>query len=174
MGHHFAFLKAYDFDMKKVLLILVLATLITTPAQAAMKAGSVCKKVGATSISAGVKYTCIKSGKKLIWNKGMKISTPTPPSSPTPVAATSMMPTTPAVISLTKTEIALHNKQSDCWSYMGEKVYNLTSWMSEHPGGAEIMLEMCGNDGSASFGSHHSSEVDAYLAQYFVGKLIKA
>ncbi len=53
---------------------------------AAVTAGSTCKKLGATSTYAGKKYTCIKSGKKLIWNKGVKVSTPklvvTPTSTP--------------------------------------------------------------------------------------------
>ena len=50
-------------------------------ALAAVKSGQSCSKVGATSISKGVKYTCIKSGKKLVWNKGVKI---VPVAKPTP------------------------------------------------------------------------------------------
>jgi hypothetical protein len=45
------------------------------PANAAVKAGAVCKKAGVTSIVSSKTFTCIKSGKKLIWNKG----TPTKP-----------------------------------------------------------------------------------------------
>jgi hypothetical protein len=41
-----------------------------TAASAAVKAGQSCSKAGATSTSKGIKYTCIKSGKKLVWNKG--------------------------------------------------------------------------------------------------------
>jgi len=50
-------------------------------ATAAVKPGTTCKTLGQTSTSAGMKYTCIKSGKKLIWNKGVKVvvkATPTP------------------------------------------------------------------------------------------------
>jgi hypothetical protein len=36
-----------------------------------VKAGSVCKKAGITSIAASKTYTCIKSGKKLVWDKGV-------------------------------------------------------------------------------------------------------
>ena len=39
-------------------------------AYAAVKAGSACTKQGATSIVSGKKYTCIKSGKKIVWDKG--------------------------------------------------------------------------------------------------------
>jgi hypothetical protein len=37
------------------------------PASAAVKAGSVCKKAGITSVASSKTYTCIKSGKKLVW-----------------------------------------------------------------------------------------------------------
>ncbi|MCX6451480.1 MAG: hypothetical protein NT174_00110 [Actinobacteria bacterium] len=42
------------------------------------KAGSSCTKLGATQNSGGKKFTCVKSGKKLIWNKGVLIPTPQP------------------------------------------------------------------------------------------------
>jgi len=86
---------------KKVVLLavsaLVLAT-ITPFANAAVKPGTKCAKQGQTSTSAGIKYTCVKSGNKLIWNKGVSVKAaakpelnpvvkpvePTPTSTPTP------------------------------------------------------------------------------------------
>jgi hypothetical protein len=55
-------------------------------ATAAVKPGGACSKLKATTISNGYKYTCIKSGKKLIWSKGVKVvkATPTPAPSATP------------------------------------------------------------------------------------------
>ncbi|MEI7561748.1 MAG: hypothetical protein WCJ43_04810 [Actinomycetes bacterium] len=58
----------------------VLATFISFslfPANAAVKAGSACKSEGITFVASGKTFTCIKSGKKLIWNKGVKIGTNT-------------------------------------------------------------------------------------------------
>jgi hypothetical protein len=46
-------------------------TLNLSPATAAIKPGATCKKIGQIKTSAGVKYTCIKSGKKLVWSKGV-------------------------------------------------------------------------------------------------------
>ena len=40
------------------------------PANAAAKAGAKCNKAGITEVVKGKKYTCVKSGKKLVWNKG--------------------------------------------------------------------------------------------------------
>jgi hypothetical protein len=80
--------------MRKVLAaltVLVLAT-STLQASAAVKAGGACTKAGSTSTTGGVKYTCVKSGKKLLWNKGVKVITATKPSAapapaPTPTPA---------------------------------------------------------------------------------------
>ena len=49
--------------------------------------GNSCTKAGITQISGGIKYTCVKSGKKLVWNSGVKILfkrevNPTPPATP--------------------------------------------------------------------------------------------
>jgi hypothetical protein len=44
-----------------------------SPAQAVVKAGAKCTKAGATASVGGKKYTCIKSGKKFVWNKGTTI-----------------------------------------------------------------------------------------------------
>ena len=55
------------------LAVLLLTVLPISSSSAAIKAGSKCAKAGATSTVSGKKYTCIKSGKKLIWNKGVKI-----------------------------------------------------------------------------------------------------
>jgi hypothetical protein len=55
-------------------LVIALAIPIS-PAIATAKAGAVCKKAGIKSVVAGKTFTCMKSGKKLIWNKGTKVIT---------------------------------------------------------------------------------------------------
>ena len=47
-------------------------------------AGGVCSKAGSTQIYKNKKFTCIKSGKKTIWNKGATIPNPNPSPKPTP------------------------------------------------------------------------------------------
>jgi len=61
--------------MKKYLLSVFLIFALVAPlnANAAIKAGASCKKAGQTSTVAGKKYTCVKSGKKLVWNKGVVV-----------------------------------------------------------------------------------------------------
>ena len=61
--------------MKRVFATLVIGCLVLTlnlsPATAAIKPSATCKKIGQIKTSAGIKYTCIKSGKKLVWSKGV-------------------------------------------------------------------------------------------------------
>jgi hypothetical protein len=60
--------------MRKVLAVLIAVSLLgIAPAQAATKPGGKCTKAGATVNSAGKKFTCIRSGGKLVWNKGVTI-----------------------------------------------------------------------------------------------------
>ena len=49
---------------------LLMTLLPALPASAAVKAGDKCPKLKASAVVSGKKYTCIKSRKKLIWNKG--------------------------------------------------------------------------------------------------------
>ena len=64
----------------------ILISSLTSPTFAAVKAGTPCTKLNQTQVSAGYSYTCIKSGKKLVWSKGVKVAAPTPMASPTPIA----------------------------------------------------------------------------------------
>ena len=74
--------------MKKALGSLIALVLILAPmnAIAAVKAGDACKKAGSTATANGKKFTCKKSGKKLVWNKGVAIAPPKPNASPSPTA----------------------------------------------------------------------------------------
>jgi M6 family metalloprotease-like protein len=66
--------------------ITLLLTFSLIPAHSATppKSGSICTKQGAIKTYQGKKYTCIKSGKKLVWNKGAVIKTAAPVVTPTP------------------------------------------------------------------------------------------
>ena len=70
--------------MRKSILPLILAILFLplTNSWSAVKPGTECKNLGLTSVSGGLKFTCIKSGKKLIWSKGIKIPAPSASKSP--------------------------------------------------------------------------------------------
>jgi len=60
--------------------------LVGSNSYGAVKAGSSCSKAGIKSVSAGKTYTCVKSGKKLVWDKGelIHLEKPTTIASPIP------------------------------------------------------------------------------------------
>ena len=61
--------------MRKVLAVLIAVSLLgIAPANAAtVKAGAKCSNHKATTTVKGMKYTCIKSGNKLVWSKGVPV-----------------------------------------------------------------------------------------------------
>ena len=79
-----------------VALIALLASSMVV-SQAAIKAGGSCKIQGQSTVFQGKKYVCVKSGKKLVWNKGVVVAAPRPTvnATPTPSAspATGVTPT---------------------------------------------------------------------------------
>jgi len=81
--------------MMRLLPVLISMVLIASVAQAATapKAGSACKTVGQTITAGGKKYTCVKSGKKLLWDKGVTVVVPTPTPSATPTPTSTPRPT---------------------------------------------------------------------------------
>ena len=76
-------------------LTLFFGLFIASPAHSAVKSGAACKKIGQTSIAADKKYTCIKSGKKLLWDKGLPISKLNLPEKPNQSTKPEVLPTAP-------------------------------------------------------------------------------
>ncbi len=74
------------------LLTMFLLASVNPIASAAVKAGSACTKVGAKSVSGGKSYTCVKSGKKSVWDKGVVVAKPKPIATATPSASASPTP----------------------------------------------------------------------------------
>ena len=93
--------------MRKAAISVSVLTLIATllaPMQAnaaAAKAGASCPKAKATQIVGSKKFTCVKSGKKLVWDKGVtipKAATPKPTATTTPTPTATTTPTPPVVV----------------------------------------------------------------------------
>ncbi len=74
--------------------------------------------------------------------------------SPTAVPPTQTVTTS----GITLTQIAQHSSRLNCWSAINGSVYDLTSWIPNHPGGEEKILSLCGIDGSSRYNSKHGGE----------------
>jgi cytochrome b involved in lipid metabolism len=77
--------------------------------------------------------------------------------------------------SFTLADVAQHATAADCWMILNtNKVYNLTPFISMHPGGSG-MASYCGKDGTAAFGNvGHSSNAVALETPYLTGNLVTA
>lgn len=70
-------------------------------------------------------------------------------------------------------DVSSHKSPSDCWSAINGKVYNLTPWISKHPGGSSAIISLCGIDGSTGYnGAHGQQKRPANeLAGFMIGLL---
>jgi len=116
----------------RILLAFVLSiSLISAPSFGSVKAGAKCTKAGSTATVGGKKFTCIKSGTKLVWNKGVAVkAAPKPnlnpvfkPEEPTPAPTPVSTPTpTPTP------EVLLPREGSQC-PVIGQKISNGSATM---------------------------------------------
>lgn len=85
-------LRIKSWRLVSIACLFILAT-TSISASAAVKPGTTCKKAGQTSTINGIKYTCVKSGKKLVWNKGVALKAlPKPSVAPTPTPSVAPAP----------------------------------------------------------------------------------
>ena len=105
-------------------------------------------------------------GVKEIPGEVIRGAAPTP--TPTPTASA-----TPA--GYTMDQVKANNSATKCWSVIDSKVYDLTTWIGSHPGGAGAITSLCGTDGTASFKGQHggSGQPNSRLAGYLLGPLAK-
>lgn len=98
-----------------------------------------------------------------------------PPPSSTPPAGNQQGEVPPAAgpKTFTRAEVATHNTPADCYTIINGKVYNLTSWISQHPGGQSPIKGLCGIDGTAPFTAQHdgNKKQQDILVGFLVGVL---
>lgn len=75
--------------------------------------------------------------------------------------------------SYTLAQVKTHNTAADCWTAVDGKVYNVTKWEDQHPGGSANIISMCGTDGTAAFKGQHDSKPrpNNELANFQIGVL---
>jgi cytochrome b involved in lipid metabolism len=73
--------------------------------------------------------------------------------------------------SFTPAEVSKHASQTDLWVIIDGKVYDLTRYVSTHPGGLDIMKN-AGGDASVGFhGLQHPEHVFATVKKFVIGTL---
>ncbi len=73
----------------------------------------------------------------------------------------------------TAAQVAMHANASSCWTSINGGVYDVTTWINQHPGGTAPILSLCGHDGSAAFNAPHGgqSRPASELASFKIGTL---
>lgn len=71
------------------------------------------------------------------------------------------------------TEVVVHNNEQSCWTIVEGGVYDLTNWISNHPGGRDAIIGLCGKDGTTAFEQMHGGQTKPakVLAGFQIGLL---
>ena len=73
-------------------------------------------------------------------------------------------------------DVAEHNQQEDCWMAIYGQVYDLTTYLPQHPTALPLILPSCGTEASHAYdtknrGHPHSDVADELLKNYQIGVL---
>ncbi len=103
-------------------------------------------------------------------------ATPTPTPTPTPTRVVTPTPTpTATTTGYTMAQVRANNTARSCWTAIDGVVYDLTRWISNHPGGSNAILFLCGTDGTNAFSAQHQNQARpaVRLDSYRLGPLNK-
>jgi cytochrome b involved in lipid metabolism len=74
------------------------------------------------------------------------------------------------------TDVSAHASPSDCWMAIQGKVYDVTTYLPDHPSRPDMVEAWCGKEASEAYatktrGRRHSDAADRLLEGYFIGDL---
>ncbi|XP_044149292.1 cytochrome b5 [Bufo gargarizans] len=69
-------------------------------------------------------------------------------------------------------EIQKHNNSKSTWIILHHKVYDVTKFLEEHPGGEEVLREQAGGDATETFEDiGHSTDARNMSKEFVIGEL---
>nr|CDS27756.1 cytochrome B5 [Hymenolepis microstoma] len=72
-------------------------------------------------------------------------------------------------------EIQKHKSENDCWIVIHDKVYNVSEFLNEHPGGDFVILENGGGYATEPFEDVcHSVDARKQMEKYCIGVIAEA
>ncbi len=83
--------------------------------------------------------------------------------------------TATADTTFTLADVSKHGSKDDCYTTVRGEVYDVTSWVSKHPGGEKAILSICGKDGTALFEKKHDGQPrpENELSTFKIGTLVQ-
>jgi cytochrome-b5 reductase len=81
-------------------------------------------------------------------------------------------PAAPLRDDITLEEVAQHNTKEDLWMILRGRVYNVTPYLSAHPGGEKTLIPLAGKDGTKAFDkSHRDVDIAKHIGKHEIGTL---
>ncbi|XP_068140714.1 cytochrome b5 [Drosophila tropicalis] len=78
----------------------------------------------------------------------------------------------PILTEITLAEVAHHDSFDDCWIVIYDRVYDVTRFLREHPGGDDVIMDHAGRDATIAFhGTGHSSDAIEQMRDFLIGEL---
>nr|UTK45973.1 b5-D [Tripterygium wilfordii] len=69
-------------------------------------------------------------------------------------------------------ELNKHNSRTDCWLLIDGKIYDMTPFLEEHPGGDEVLLAATEKDATDDFDDvGHSDDARELMKNYCIGEV---
>ena len=69
-------------------------------------------------------------------------------------------------------EVAQHNSKENLWLVIHNKVYNITEYLNDHPGGGDVLIDVAGTDATKAFEDvGHSNDAREIMEDYYLGDL---
>ncbi|KAK6931365.1 Cytochrome b5-like heme/steroid binding domain [Dillenia turbinata] len=69
-------------------------------------------------------------------------------------------------------EASQHNTKNDCWIVIDGKVYDVSTYLDDHPGGDDVLLEVTGKDAKEAFeDAGHSQDARELMETFCIGEL---
>ncbi|KAJ3701681.1 hypothetical protein LUZ61_005386 [Rhynchospora tenuis] len=69
-------------------------------------------------------------------------------------------------------EVKEHNHAKDCWLVIGGKVYDVTKFLEDHPGGDDVLISSTGKDATDDFEDvGHSTTARSMMDEYYIGDI---
>lgn len=69
-------------------------------------------------------------------------------------------------------EVAQHATEKDCWLIVHNKVYDVSRYLNDHPGGVEIVTDLAGQDATVDYDDvGHTQEANEILEKFLIGEL---
>ena len=142
-------------------------------AQRVINTGLSASLVATAAASAALTFIVGHSGAAATWEDRIAASVTQPLAPDSPTADGSGKSPSSGKVNLVASEISKHSTAKDCWSIVNGNVYNLTTYVQSHPGGAGVIKNICGRDGSGAFKNQHgsSSKPNNVLSAFLLGSV---